>query len=50
MLDIKMIRERPDFVRQRLATREAGDEALIEKILPLQAEVIEVADLEGLLS
>ena len=33
MLDIKLIRERPDFVRQRLATRRAGDEALIEKIL-----------------
>ncbi|HEY9510227.1 MAG TPA: serine--tRNA ligase, partial [Verrucomicrobiae bacterium] len=33
MLDIKLIRERPDFVRQRLATRGAGDELLIEKIL-----------------
>ena len=33
VLDIKLIRERPDFVRQRLATRGAGDEALIEKIL-----------------
>src|SRR5258706_3935323 len=26
MLDIKVIRERPDFVRERLATRGAGDE------------------------
>lgn len=33
MLDIKLIRERPDFVRQRLATRGAGDEALIDGIL-----------------
>jgi seryl-tRNA synthetase len=30
MLDIKLIRERPDFVRQRLATREAGDDAHID--------------------
>ena len=33
MLDIKLIREKTDFVRQRLATRGAGDEALIDKIL-----------------
>jgi seryl-tRNA synthetase len=33
VLDIKMIRERPDFVRERLATRGAGDEKLIEGIL-----------------
>ncbi len=33
MLDIKLIREKPDFVRQRLATRGAGDEKLVEKIL-----------------
>ncbi|HWD90983.1 MAG TPA: serine--tRNA ligase [Verrucomicrobiae bacterium] len=33
MLDIKLIREKPDFVRQRLAVRGAGDEALIDKIL-----------------
>lgn len=33
MLDIKLIREKPDFVRQRLATRGAGDEALINGIL-----------------
>ena len=29
MLDIKLIREKPDFVRQRLATRGAGEEALM---------------------
>lgn len=33
VLDIKLIREKPDFVRQRVATRGAGDEALVEKIL-----------------
>jgi seryl-tRNA synthetase len=33
VLDIKLIREKPDWVRQRLATRGAGDEALIERIL-----------------
>ena len=33
VLDIKLIREKPDFVRQRLATRGAGDEALIDDIL-----------------
>ena len=35
MLDIKLIRDRPDFVRQRLATRGAGDEKLINGILHL---------------
>ncbi|MBC8003207.1 MAG: hypothetical protein H7X97_11535, partial [Opitutaceae bacterium] len=30
MLDIKMIRERPDFVRERLATRGAGDEKAVD--------------------
>ncbi len=33
VLDIKLIRERPDFVRARLATRGAGDEKLIDGIL-----------------
>ncbi|HUA39522.1 MAG TPA: serine--tRNA ligase [Candidatus Sulfopaludibacter sp.] len=33
MLDIKLIREKPDFVRARLATRGAGDEKLIDEIL-----------------
>jgi seryl-tRNA synthetase len=35
VLDIKLIREKSDFVRQRLATRGAGDEKLIEGILHL---------------
>jgi seryl-tRNA synthetase len=33
VLDIKLIRDQPDFVRQRLATRGAGDEALVDGIL-----------------
>jgi len=33
MLDIKLIREQTDFVRQRLATRGAGDELKIDEIL-----------------
>jgi len=33
MLDIKLIRERPDFVRQRLVARGAGDEARIDEVL-----------------
>ncbi|MGN6553119.1 MAG: serine--tRNA ligase [Verrucomicrobiota bacterium] len=33
MLDIRIIREKPDFIRQRLASRGAGEEALVETIL-----------------
>jgi seryl-tRNA synthetase len=33
VLDIKLIREKPDLVRQRLATRGAGDEVLVDGIL-----------------
>ena len=32
VLDIKLIRDQPDFVRQRLATRGAGDEANIDEL------------------
>ncbi len=35
MLDIKLIREKTDFVRARLATRGAGDEAAIDELLKL---------------
>jgi seryl-tRNA synthetase len=35
MLDIKLIREQPDFVRERLATRAAGDELKIDEVLSL---------------
>jgi seryl-tRNA synthetase len=33
VLDIKLLREKTDFVRQRLATRGAGDETLVDGIL-----------------
>jgi seryl-tRNA synthetase len=35
MLDIKFVRENPDKVRQRLATRGGGDEARIDELLRL---------------
>ena len=35
MLDIKLIREKTDFVRQRLAARGAGDESKIDELLKL---------------
>ena len=38
MLDIRLIREKPDFVRERLAARGGGDEAKIDDILRIDAE------------
>jgi seryl-tRNA synthetase len=38
MLDIKLIREKTDFVRERLATRNAGDEKKIDEILALDEQ------------
>ena len=38
MLDIKLIRERPDYVRARLATRGAGDEVRIDELLKLDEQ------------
>ena len=38
MLDIRLIREKPDFVRERLATRGGGDDAKIDDILRVDAE------------
>ena len=38
MLDIKLIREKPDFVRERLSTRGAGDEARIDELLKLDEQ------------
>src|SRR5580658_11075503 len=35
MLDIRLIREKTDFVRQRLATRHGGDEKRIDEVLAL---------------
>ena len=38
MLDIRLIREKSDFVRQRLATRGGGDEARIDEVLAKDEE------------
>jgi seryl-tRNA synthetase len=38
MLDIKLIRDNPDFVRGRLATRGAGDESHVSEILKLDEQ------------
>jgi seryl-tRNA synthetase len=38
MLDIRLIRERPDFVRERLATRGSGDDAKIDEVLRVDVE------------
>src|SRR6266700_1253978 len=49
MLDIKLIRERPDFVRQRLASRGAGDESHIDEVLKLDEQRRKlVAEVEAL--
>src|ERR1700722_15413876 len=39
MLDIRKIRENPDFFRERLARRNSGDEKLIANILALDEEI-----------
>jgi seryl-tRNA synthetase len=38
MLDIRLIREKPDFVRERLAARGGGDEAKIDDVLRADIE------------
>jgi seryl-tRNA synthetase len=38
MLDIRLIREKPDFVRERLASRGGGDEAKIAEVLRVDTE------------
>src|SRR5436189_1410232 len=38
MLDIRLIREKPDVVRERLATRGGGDEAKIDEVLRVDVE------------
>ncbi|MCX7721720.1 MAG: serine--tRNA ligase [Verrucomicrobiae bacterium] len=38
MLDIRLIREKPDFVRARLAARGAGDEKAVDEILRLDEQ------------
>src|ERR1044071_8152646 len=38
MLDIRLIRGKPDLVRERLATRGGGDEGKIDEVLRIDAE------------
>lgn len=38
MLDIRLIREKPEFVRERLAARGGGDETRIDDVLKVDAE------------
>jgi seryl-tRNA synthetase len=38
MLDIRVIREEPDFVRERLATRGGSDDAAVDDIIRIDAE------------
>jgi len=38
MLDVKLIRERPDYVRERLAARGAGEEARLAEVLTLDEQ------------
>src|SRR5216110_2128304 len=38
MLDIRLIREKPDFVRERIASRGGGDAAKIDELLKVDAE------------
>jgi seryl-tRNA synthetase len=38
MLDIRLIREKPEFVRKRLATRGGGDEAKIDNVIKIDAD------------
>jgi seryl-tRNA synthetase len=51
VLDIKLIREKPDFVRQRLATRGAGDEARIVELVKFDEQRRKIlAEVESLKS
>jgi len=49
MLDVRLIRENVDFVRERLATRNGGDEAKISEVVALDEERRKlIADVEQL--
>lgn len=51
MLDIKLIREQPDLVRERLAARGAGDDARVSEVLALDDQrrkaLVEVEQLKA---
>ncbi|HEY2124790.1 MAG TPA: serine--tRNA ligase, partial [Chthoniobacterales bacterium] len=38
MLDIRLIREKPDFVKSRVASRGGGDESKIDDVLRVDAD------------
>ena len=38
MLDVRLIRENADFVRERLASRHGGDDAKVSEVLALDDE------------
>lgn len=38
MLDVRLIREKPDLIRERLVTRGGGDEAKVDEVLRVDAE------------
>src|SRR5215469_962375 len=38
MLDIRLIRDKPDFVRERLTTRGGGDETKLDDVLRIDAD------------
>ncbi len=49
VLDIKLIREQPDFLRRRVASRGAGDEARIDELLSFDEQRRKLlAEVEGL--
>jgi len=49
MLDIRLIREKPDFVRERLATRGGGADAKIDLLLDVDArERLEITEIQKL--
>jgi seryl-tRNA synthetase len=49
MLDIKLVRDRADHVRERLGARGAGDESRIDEVLALDADLrSRLAEAEGL--
>ena len=51
VLDIKLIREQPDFLRRRVASRGAGDEARIDELLSFDEQRRKLlAEVEGLKS
>jgi seryl-tRNA synthetase len=51
VLDIKMIRERPDFVRRRLAARGPGSDSGVDRVLDIDAQLRKnLAEVESLKS